>query len=610
MTQQTSPFLEGKFGWDLGESNWNLGMDENLKKFSYMFDKNIDGIVSSLPVAVNGTAYFNTTDNRIYFAVAGSYTSTPVPKWFVLTLRSTGATYQFNGTSLDLVDSPSDIDSRLDALESGKAPINNPTFTGTVSGVTKAMVGLGNVDNTSDANKPISTATQTALNLKLNIADPVATGTLKSDFIFAGDGDPNANSIVADPRHILEVTNDPGNDVDAGKQLFRLNSYGAAGFGNNVHFCRYRGTEATPTAISSGDFLKSFGYRGWNGTTLSQSSAAFQVVADEAFTPSATGTRFQFQNTPVGSTTRSNSLIVDGTSIVSYRPIGLSVTPSVWNANYRTVEFALHGCAIRGHISTPELTLTSNLYYDTAYKYGTSSSAGGIYTIQAGLHVWSGAPSGTADTAATVTEIMRLTNITGTGYNAAAAALKVNKDAGTSRSINAAGTINASGADYAEYMHKAEGCGDIAKGQVVGITVDGKVTDVWGDAIHFMVKSTDPCMVGGDSWATEDVIGKYPEKPQENAPPEAVSDYEVLIANYNQRLEEARALVDRISFCGRVPVNVLGASVGDYIIPVQDGGYISVVAISNPSFDEYRLSVGKVIEIGVGGRPIIIVKPV
>jgi hypothetical protein len=32
--------------------------------------------------------------------------------------------------------------------------------------ITKANIGLGNVDNTSDANKPISTATQTALNLK------------------------------------------------------------------------------------------------------------------------------------------------------------------------------------------------------------------------------------------------------------------------------------------------------------------------------------------------------------------------------------------------------------------------------------------------------------
>lgn len=39
-----------------------------------------------------------------------------------------------------------------------KAPLASPTFTGTVGGITKAMVGLGNADNTSDANKPVSTA--------------------------------------------------------------------------------------------------------------------------------------------------------------------------------------------------------------------------------------------------------------------------------------------------------------------------------------------------------------------------------------------------------------------------------------------------------------------
>ncbi len=37
--------------------------------------------------------------------------------------------------------------------------------------VTKADVGLGNVDNTSDADKPVSTATQTALDAKANTAD-------------------------------------------------------------------------------------------------------------------------------------------------------------------------------------------------------------------------------------------------------------------------------------------------------------------------------------------------------------------------------------------------------------------------------------------------------
>ena len=59
-----------------------------------------------------------------------------------------------------------------------KAPINNPAFTGTVSGVTKAMVDLGNVDNTSDVNKPVSDATLTALNLKAPLASPTFTGTV------------------------------------------------------------------------------------------------------------------------------------------------------------------------------------------------------------------------------------------------------------------------------------------------------------------------------------------------------------------------------------------------------------------------------------------------
>lgn len=58
-----------------------------------------------------------------------------------------------------------------------KAPLASPTFTGTVSGITKAMVGLGSVDNTSDASKPISTATQTALNLKVNTASLAAVAT-------------------------------------------------------------------------------------------------------------------------------------------------------------------------------------------------------------------------------------------------------------------------------------------------------------------------------------------------------------------------------------------------------------------------------------------------
>jgi hypothetical protein len=80
------------------------------------------------------------------------------------------------------VDNTSDLDKPIsiatqDALDL-KANIESPTFTGTVSGITSAMVGLGNVDNTSDDNKPVSSATSAALGLKANIANPIFTGSV------------------------------------------------------------------------------------------------------------------------------------------------------------------------------------------------------------------------------------------------------------------------------------------------------------------------------------------------------------------------------------------------------------------------------------------------
>jgi len=56
----------------------------------------------------------------------------------------------------------------LTAALAAKAPAASPTFTGTVSGVTKSHVGLGNVDNTADTTKPVSTAQQAALDGKLD----------------------------------------------------------------------------------------------------------------------------------------------------------------------------------------------------------------------------------------------------------------------------------------------------------------------------------------------------------------------------------------------------------------------------------------------------------
>jgi hypothetical protein len=65
---------------------------------------------------------------------------------------------------------------------SSTSTLTNKTLTSPVintpTGITKSDVGLANVDNTTDAGKPISTATQTALDLKAPLASPTFTGTL------------------------------------------------------------------------------------------------------------------------------------------------------------------------------------------------------------------------------------------------------------------------------------------------------------------------------------------------------------------------------------------------------------------------------------------------
>ena len=92
-----------------------------------------------------------------------------------VTLPSTTIIGDVEGTELQYINGvTSNIQTQLD----DKAPIDSPTFTGTVAGITKDMVGLANVENTSDANKPVSSATSTALGLKANLAGPTFTGSV------------------------------------------------------------------------------------------------------------------------------------------------------------------------------------------------------------------------------------------------------------------------------------------------------------------------------------------------------------------------------------------------------------------------------------------------
>ena len=73
----------------------------------------------------------------------------------------------------------------LQALLDGKASSANPTFTGTVTGVTKAHVGLGNVDNTADTAKTINASQITSGVIP---AARLGTGLAGASTVLYGDG--------------------------------------------------------------------------------------------------------------------------------------------------------------------------------------------------------------------------------------------------------------------------------------------------------------------------------------------------------------------------------------------------------------------------------------
>lgn len=91
------------------------------------------------------------------------------------------------------------------------------------------------------------------------------------------------------------------------------------------------------------------------------------------------------------------------------------------------------------------------------------------------------------------------------GESTAVSAVYMRQSSATGRSASVAGTLNASGADYAEYKRIADWLvssgAKVLKGDLVGFNAKGEVTTRWSESIKFAIKSTKPNLVGGDTWA-------------------------------------------------------------------------------------------------------------
>ena len=112
--------------------------------------------------------------------------------------------------------------------------------------VTKAQVGLGNVNNTSDANKPISIATQTALNEKLD-KTAVVDVTLEATKGQAADAKSVYDAIQASKPDIVTPTAE-STDTQAASAKAVWNMIGDGGSGTDISL--------GITSASVGDIIK------------------------------------------------------------------------------------------------------------------------------------------------------------------------------------------------------------------------------------------------------------------------------------------------------------------------------------------------------------------
>jgi hypothetical protein len=169
-TDKSIKYSLAKSAWDFSE-NINLPGDKTVKI------NNIDVLTVStvlgktLPGTVVGTTETQTLSGK-------TLTSPTMTDPVISGTVALPLTTSVGNVTQSQLQALSGVTSSVQDQISAKAPLADPTFTGTVSGITKTMVGLGSADNTSDASKPVSTATQTALDLKAPLASPTFTGTV------------------------------------------------------------------------------------------------------------------------------------------------------------------------------------------------------------------------------------------------------------------------------------------------------------------------------------------------------------------------------------------------------------------------------------------------
>jgi hypothetical protein len=170
----------------------------------YTENPNLSQVITTLST---GIATLNNLSTQVQFFATGTsgtdfgISSTSDTHTFNLPIASATNTGKLSSTDW------STFNNKENAITPG---ITSQYYRGdkTFQALDKAAVGLGNVDNTSDLNKPISTDTQTALNGKQNtLTNPVTgTGTNNELAFFNSTGSTIASLSTATYPNLTELT--------------------------------------------------------------------------------------------------------------------------------------------------------------------------------------------------------------------------------------------------------------------------------------------------------------------------------------------------------------------------------------------------------------------
>lgn len=302
------------------KSNVDTKLAQTLSSSQAFTSQSLAPITTELNNVKSGLNLKITTQDMQNYVTQNYYNKSYIDNQFISTLSQAN---QYTNTAIQNItgyETTTNVNTKIEQLQlqvNQKAPINNPSFTGTVSGVTKAMVGLGNVSDISPLNMPISTATQSALDLKAsisaldlkaNVNNPTFTGNLSIPNGDITSRDITARDITARAVTLTGNISMPNNTITA-KDMYSSNLLLQ---GDNVNgYIRATNTNSTLYLGANNENLIS--------VTKNSTSFATSTTFSKGMVITDTASNLNISLRTTGRTSQLN--FVGGANVGNYNPV-------------------------------------------------------------------------------------------------------------------------------------------------------------------------------------------------------------------------------------------------------------------------------------------------